>query len=147
MTPQPFPIGNNPLVSDPWNPDSMRLARIAIAKVRVDTVNQSSYKIYLGACDDWVVTNDRNSGAGLPIAPLPIMPKKQVVDEQGNVSSVPWVGLPIPTLTPTNSMPQVGFSTGVSVNDKAISDILLHCQMFEVMLRSINDKADRLLTK
>lgn len=62
--------------------------------------NAARVQGYRSACDAWVATNTRNRDLGLPITPVPVIPRKIVVTDEGEWKEEAFTDLVTPVLPP-----------------------------------------------
>jgi hypothetical protein len=81
-----------------FDPEYVQKQQVASLQRMAAEQNALRVQLYRQASADWVTTNTHNRDLGLPITPLPVMPKKIVVSDAGDWSEVAFDDLYAPVL-------------------------------------------------
>jgi hypothetical protein len=91
-----------------FDPDYVRKNLVVSLRKQAADQNGLRYQSYVQASKDWVAANLHGRDLGLPIADLPIRPKKAVVDDAGEWHEVEWTDLLPPVLPAASGVPSSG---------------------------------------
>jgi hypothetical protein len=145
MTPV-SPFAFNP--GSQFDPDVVRKQGIAVLIKMAEQTNELRQQQYDGQCAQWITVNVRNRELGLPLTPLPIVPKLITVDTTGEWWETPQA-LPAPVLPP-ETPPQTGGSLRPpigAVPPDRVDKIIAFCNYQAGVMEILNDKLDKVLAK
>ena len=128
--------------SDIFDPNYVKKQQTASLRRMAAEQNALRVERFNQARADWIATNVHNRDLGLPITAVPIVPKRIVVDDEGEWTEVPFADLSAPVLPPAVP-PQTG-NPLTKLNPQAETD--RHAQLLAV-LTMLNSKLDTLLLR
>jgi hypothetical protein len=111
-------------MSDIFSPDYVQKQQVASLQRMAAEQNAARVQGYKLACDNWLQANSRNRDLGLPITPVPVIPKKITVGEDGEWFEAPFTDLAAPAL-PTPVIPPSSGSLRAAVPPVDRTDQLL----------------------
>ena len=83
-----------------FDPDYVQKQQVASLQRMAAEQNSMRLQRYQQASADWITNNLRNRDLGVPISPLPVMPKKIAVSDSGDWNEIPFDDLQPPVLPP-----------------------------------------------
>jgi hypothetical protein len=137
------------MTSNPFDPEVVRKQQIANLIRMADQQNQINRERYEGQSKNWVEVNMRNRELGLPLSPLPIVPKLITVDANGEWWETPQ-SLPMPTLPPPVP-PQTGGSlrppAGTPLPPDRLDQVIAYLSYQEGLLKMVLERIDAIAIK
>jgi len=122
-----------------FDPDYVQKQQVASLQRMAAEQNALRVQRYQQASTDWITANLRNRDLGLPLSPLPVVPKKIVVSDSGDWSEVPFDGLDAPVLpAPVLASGSGSIRATTNVPPDRLDQVI-------AILSVLNDKLDRLL--
>jgi hypothetical protein len=132
----------------PFDPEVVREQQIAALIEMAKQQNVINRQRYDGQSAEWIKVNIRNRELGLPLTPVPIVPKQITIDEKGEWWETPQ-SLPAPILPP-ETPPQTGGSLRPpigAVPPDRVDKIIAFCNYQAGVMEILSDKLDKVLAK
>jgi hypothetical protein len=122
-----------------FDPDYVQKQQVASLQAMAAQQNAVRVQAYTGQCANWVTVNLRNRDLGVPLAAVPVVPKKIVVSDAGEWTELPFADLQPPVLpAPVAVAPATGLRPAGPVPPDRLDQVI-------AILGVLNDKLDRLL--
>jgi hypothetical protein len=125
---------------NPFDPNYVQRQQTVSLQAMAEQQNDIRLQAYQGQCSTWTAVNLLNRDRGLPIAPVPAMPRKIVVSDAGEWTEEMFPGLQPPVLPAPVIPPGDGHSLRASAGPDRLDQIL-------AVLGVLNAKLDALAGK